>query len=140
MRCIPFAGRTVIFTSIPATGIRQNQPLLKKTISILLLLVFVWAQYVKQAVYLECRLAGSFKSYAVTCDCEKKAGLDKPGTENDPLSKAHSHTHPDELFPLTDIIQNDFSLYVHLKITTAYHNEGASSGWGNKPFHPPRCC
>lgn len=32
------------------------------------------------------------------CDCEKKAGFDKPDSNQDPLSKNHTHIHLEELF------------------------------------------
>jgi len=42
--------------------------------------------------------SNKYKSPAQQCDCEKKAGFDKSGSNNDPLSKNHTHIHLEELF------------------------------------------
>lgn len=121
-----------------ATQPSQNQRYLKKAIAILLLLVIIWSQYVKQAVYLECRLANSFRSYAISCDCEKKAGIGKQDPVNTPLSQSHTHTHPDELFPCTCIIQNDVSVLLPLPIFFPIRHSELSDGCYGLPFQPPR--
>lgn len=106
--------------------------------AILLLVAFTWAQYAKQAIYLECRVANTFKSFAVTCDCEKKAGLDKSDPQNSPLSKTHTHTHLDELFPVPKENTPDFSLHSGLTQLKQPENEDDCEGSYNKPFQPPR--
>lgn len=71
---------------------------MRKHFAILLLAVFVLFQHAKQAIYLKCTIANKYKSPAQQCDCEKKAGFDKSGSNNDPLSKNHTHIHLEELF------------------------------------------
>ena len=83
-------------------------------------------------------MANSFKSFAVKCDCEKKAGLDKPDTPNAPLSNSHTHIHLDELFPLPKENTPDFSLHSGLTQLKQPENEDACKGNYNKPFQPPR--
>jgi hypothetical protein len=126
------------YQSIASNCSSTKPTMLRKLSAIFLLLVFAWAQYVKQAIYLECRLAGSFKSYAVVCDCEKKAGFSQPGPEKVPLSNSHSHTHPDELYPLCLALQNDFSFPAGNIAYTNSRDGAPATGWALLPFQPPR--
>jgi hypothetical protein len=96
------------------------------------------SQYVKQAVYLECRLSNAFKSFAVRCDCEKKAGLEKPVTGDAPLSMPHSHTHLDELFPIPAAFDPDLPDIVVTNNYFPSSAEGDCEGCHSTPFQPPK--
>jgi len=137
--CIPF--RFVPVCNRVAGVFRQltkPKPLVLKLSAILLLCVFTWSQYAKQAIYLECKMANTFKSFAVKCDCETIAGLDNPGSPNIPLSNTHSHTHLDELFPVPNVHTVDFSFPTRLQQMKHPENEDDCSGNYNSPFHPPK--
>jgi hypothetical protein len=111
---------------------------LRKFSAILLFIVFIWSQYAKQAAYLKCRISNSFNSFASKCDCGEKAGFDKPDPAAFPLSKTHTHIHPDELFPFTKTSQPDFSIAAFLTENPVQTNDCVSEGAYSKPFHPPR--
>ncbi|MCX6318419.1 MAG: hypothetical protein NTW29_14100 [Bacteroidetes bacterium] len=100
--------------------------------------MITWSQYVKQAVYLECRLANSFRSYAASCDCEKKAGIDRQDPVNAPLSSSHTHTHPDELYPYTSMIQNDVSVFFSVPFFSPICQDDLAEGCHGRLFQPPR--
>jgi hypothetical protein len=111
---------------------------LQRLSAILLITVFAWSQYAKQAIYLECRLSNTFKIFAVKCDCETKAGFDKPDTNNLPLSKTHTHIHLDELFPVVKAGYPDFSITPLLAVKQKPENDDDCEGRYDKPFEPPR--
>lgn len=117
-------------------SIKSNQ--LRKPIAILLLLAFCWAQYVKQVMYLECRIANSFRSYAVTCDCEKKAGLTENPGNNAPLSSGHPHIHPDDLFLFTRMIIAGFSGTTPDKGHWFDRDESVVGDWYSDLLRPPQ--
>jgi hypothetical protein len=76
----------------------------KRLAAIILTLLFAFAQYSRQFRFLECVFANDLAATTTSCDCEKIAGLDKPDSTNS-LPKAHTHSHPDDIFsfsvPLT---------------------------------------
>jgi hypothetical protein len=111
---------------------------LRKFYAILLLAVLAWSQYAKQIIYLECKVSNTFRSFAVKCDCEKKAGFDKSDANSLPSSKSHSHTHPDKLYPVTKAVTPDFSIINNTISTGHLLHEDACEGSYCKPFQPPR--
>ena len=76
----------------------------KTTITILLISLFVLAQYGRQAAYLQCKMENfTSKSNAATCDCEKNNGNDLAKDENKlPPSKSHVHVSLDEYYVLNE--------------------------------------
>ena len=112
---------------------------MRKSSAILFLTLLFLSQYAKQVVYLECRLGNAYKSFAVECDCEKKAGLDKQDNNPSPLSKTHSHIYLDELFPVTKENTLSFSLPATLITHNPFESDDDCDGCTGEPFHPPRC-
>jgi len=117
------------------TAINHNQQV-RKIIAIAFISAFAFAQYAKQALYLECKLSNNFKSRTEKCDCATQAGLDKKET-NLPLSKSHSHIHLDELFPARQS-SYEFNWPGNAKELFSILNEKECEGDCLVPYHPPR--
>jgi hypothetical protein len=100
--------------------------------------LLILSQYVKQAVYIECRLSNTFKSFAVRCDCEKKAGLDNPTPGDAPLSMPHSHAHLDELFPIPAAFNPDIPNVIDINNNFLSPTEDDCEGCRSIPFQPPK--
>ena len=109
----------------------------RKLSTILLLSIFAFSQYARQLSYLECKFSNTFKTNSVKCDCEKQAGLDKNDDNQSPVSKIHTHIHPDEFFSVT----KETGLNSYFRILKPGANilpgDDVCEGNGPKPWQPP---
>lgn len=71
---------------------------MKNVLSILLIAVFLSAQYARQFAYLQCRLATMGAAGGQDCGCGQVTNIDKLGEDGHPLSKNHTHPTLDEFF------------------------------------------
>jgi len=109
---------------------------LKQLTSILFITLFAFSQYEKQITYLECKLANSFKTSSLLCDCEKMADFDN--TTKSPLTKTHSHIHPDDLFTQEKLFKADFLFFPFLANENPKKNSDEQDGFCRKYYHPPQ--
>ncbi|MCP9751832.1 hypothetical protein [Ferruginibacter sp. HRS2-29] len=111
---------------------------MKQVSVILLMLMFTVSQYATQFNYLECKLANTFSTATIKCDCETELKNVRATDKDLPASKSHVHHYVDDLFtgnnlmPVHDFPEN-ISTSVFSSITTRTLN-----GHGDDPYKPPR--
>jgi len=109
----------------------------RKSGAILLLLLFVFAQYAKQVSYLKCELSVAIGTESQTCDCVKAAGLDKADNQATSPGHVHHKISTEELFHTTGSI----TLQRHwMDCTAIYSRTGLvkiPEGLLPAPWRPP---
>jgi hypothetical protein len=110
---------------------------LKKSISILLIVLFFAAQYARQLAYIECKLAALDTATALSCDCEKQTGIDKLADDGIPASKNHTHISIDEFFSTPTNEGDNFLMMALLAKPAAVYTRNEAVGNRNAPYHPP---
>jgi hypothetical protein len=109
----------------------------KKLSAILLISIFAFSQYARQLSYLECKFSNSFKVNTLKCDCEKQGGFDKEASTQLPVSKTHTHSHFDELFPSGKEMVID-CYFMNLQLTLVpLRGDDECEGKYAKPWQPP---
>jgi hypothetical protein len=110
----------------------------RTTASILLISLFMLAQYGRQVAYLQCKIENfSVKTNTATCDCEKNTGTDLTKTDNKlPPQKTHTHISLDEYYELnesayTSTINNLLIKFPGLQVSYL-------SSFNGNIFHPPQ--
>lgn len=109
---------------------------MRKLSAILLLCIFVFSQYARQLSYFECKFSNTFKVSSSKCDCEKLAGFENKDTNEAPLSKIHTHIHPDEFFNLNKIDIEDYLFFLN-RLPVCMHPDADTTGCYPKPWEPP---
>ena len=108
---------------------------MKRLAAIILILLFAFAQYSRQFRFLECVFANNLAATTTSCDCEKIAGLDKPDSTNS-RPKAHTHSHPDDMFS-NSVPITIFLLLQPFDKTFARTQEDECEGVAVLPQQPP---
>jgi hypothetical protein len=67
-------------------------------LSILLLAVFLTAQYARQFAYLQCRLANQRAAGLQGCDCGQATNIAQLADDGHPATRGHVHLTLDEFF------------------------------------------
>ena len=109
---------------------------MRKLSAILLLCIFVFAQYARQLNYLECKLSNTFKVNSSKCDCDNLAGFENKDTNEPPLSKIHTYIHLDEFFSFNEIIIDNYINFID-RLPLRLHVGAETTGWYPKPWEPP---
>lgn len=99
--------------------------------------LLAFSQYLRPLSFLECKFSNLFKAETVKCDCEKKAGYEKPVTGETQAPKTHTHLHLDEYFSPNKVIHISpwFS-----SVSSAYKDfypAGEAKGCATTPWQPP---
>jgi len=106
--------------------------------SILLISLFMLAQYGRQVAYLQCKIENfSVKTNTATCDCEKNTDTDLTKTDNKlPPQKTHIHISLDEYYVLNE---SDYTFAINEKIIK-FSKQPVSflSSFNGNIFHPPQ--
>lgn len=105
---------------------------------IVLILMFTVSQYAMQFNYLECRLANTFRSSAIKCDCEKEVKAVAETDKNLPASKSHMHHYVDDFFTGNVLAV----IYDHNENVSSPHFSSIThhviTGFENVLYRPPR--
>jgi hypothetical protein len=109
----------------------------RKLSAILLISLLAFSQYARQLSYLECKFSNTFKPDSAKCDCNKKAGLDKQVNNQSPVSKVHSHIHPDDFFSAVGEINIDSYVNPFEANPDRLHDDDECEGNYSKPWQPP---
>lgn len=110
----------------------------RTTACILLISLFMLAQYGRQVAYLQCKIENfSVKTNTATCDCEKNTDTDLNKTDNKlPPQKTHSHISPDEYYDLNESTYT--SAINDIVIKFPRHPVSFLSSFNGNIFHPPQ--
>jgi hypothetical protein len=126
-----------LFTGTNPFKPKQLTKPVRKFSAILLISLFAFSQYARQLGYLECKFSNTFKTGALKCDCDKKAGLAKQDNNQLPFSKIHTHIHPDEFFSAARELAIGSSFIFLKKTCNQLHNVDECKGSYTKPWQPP---
>jgi hypothetical protein len=96
----------------------------------------MFAQYGRQAIYMECKLSNTFKTRSQKCDCINLSGLDKQSSEL-PVSNTHHHLHIDEFYPEVKILTIRSTPYTVSNRSNPFFIENTCEGVLNFPEKPP---
>jgi len=109
----------------------------RKLSAILLISLFAFSQYARQLGYLECKISNTFKTGDLKCDCDKKAGPAKQDNNQSPLSKTHTHIHPDEFFSAARVVTISAPVnFLKKNNNRLYHMDECEGNYA-KPWQPP---
>lgn len=110
---------------------------MRNLLSILLIAVFLSAQYARQFAYLQCRLATMGTAGAQDCGCGQVTGIDKLGEDGHPLSKNHTHLTLDEFFAQPAPLAEPAVLQVIMDTPQTFYQQGTCQGCHKGIDRPP---
>jgi hypothetical protein len=109
----------------------------RKISAILLISFFAFSQYARQLSYLECKFSNTFKTDAVKCDCDIKAGLVNQDDSQIPPLKIHTHSHPEEFFAGAREINIESAFNCLNSNHDHWNQTDECEGNHTKPWQPP---